>query len=87
MEGEIRVWRLQKPPLPDAFDVPAHEGSRDVAVPWEAAPSSSVAREEETPPRSKNKKEGSGVIFVDNQLEKTIGGNAICWRKLRYVVF
>jgi hypothetical protein len=55
-EGAIRVWRLPKPSLPDASGVPAHEGSRDVAVPWEPAISSSVARVEEAEPPEGEKK-------------------------------
>jgi hypothetical protein len=71
-EGEIRVWRIPKPPLPDASDVPAHEGSRDVAVPWEPAPSSSVVQGEEAdpPPPKEGRKGRTKAILVDNQLEK-----------------
>jgi hypothetical protein len=87
-EGAIRVWRLQKPILPDASAVPAHEGSRDVAVPWEPATSSSVARGEEATPPPKGGRKGRIRRHLDWQSTgKIIGVKAIRGRNLRYVVF
>jgi hypothetical protein len=44
----------------------------DVAVPWDPAPASSVARGEDTPPGRKDEKEGSDDILIDNQLVKKL---------------